>query len=59
MLKSGNLCNKIQFTEFLLLFVVQIFKIVTIVETLVTVAAASMVLYISLGNGKEGGKGWE
>ena len=37
--KSENLCNKIKFTEFLLLNIVdQIFKISTIVETLVTVA---------------------
>ena len=36
--KSENLCNKIQFTKFLLLNIVdQIFKISKIVETLVTV----------------------
>ena len=39
-IKSTNLCNKIQFTEFLLLNIVdQIFKISTIVETLVTIAS--------------------
>ena len=41
--KNENLCNKIQFIEFLLLNIVdQIFKISTIVETLVTVTCVSL-----------------
>ena len=41
MLKSENLCNKLQFSEFLLQNIVdKIFKISKIVDTLVTVVAA-------------------
>ena len=43
MLKSEKLCNEIQFTIFLLLNIVdQIFKISTIVETLVTVYTSGL-----------------
>ena len=44
--KKVKSCNKRQFTEFLLLNIVdQIFKISTIVETLVTVFAADIALW--------------
>ena len=56
-----DLCNKIQFTEFLLLNIVdQIFKISTIVETLVTVKQPrSDVIIMSKNKQKVGWKKFE